>query len=48
MLIDDMYGGEADDVWSALDTYPAVEVRLFDPFERGYSKNLQFLTRLRR
>ena len=47
MLIDDMYGGEADDVWSALDSHPAVEVRLFNPFERGRSKNLQFMTRFR-
>ena len=47
MLIDDMYGGEADDVWSALDAHPNVEVRLFNPFERGHSKNLQFVTRLK-
>ena len=47
MLIDDMYGGEADDVWSALDAHPNVEVRLFNPFVRGHSKNLQFVTRLK-
>ena len=47
MLIDDMYGGEADDVWSAVDSHPGVEVRLFNPFERGRSKNLQFMTRFR-
>ncbi len=47
MLIDDMYGGEADDVWAALDTHPDIEVRLFNPFARGYSKNLQFVTRFR-
>ena len=47
MLIDDMYGGEADAVWSALDAHPNVEVRLFNPFVRGYSKNLQFVTRLK-
>ena len=45
MLIDDMYGEEADDVWSALDTHPNIEVRLFNPFVRGRSKNLQFITR---
>jgi hypothetical protein len=28
--IDDIYGGAADDVWSALDAHPAVEVRLFN------------------
>ena len=47
MLIDDMYGGAADDVWSALDAHPAIEVRLFNPFKRGRSKNLQFITRLK-
>jgi putative cardiolipin synthase len=47
MLIDDMYGGEADDVWLALDAHPNVEVRLFNPFVRGHSKNLQFVTRLK-
>jgi putative cardiolipin synthase len=47
MLIDDMYGGQADDVWLALDAHPHMEVRLFNPFVRGRSKNLQFLTRLK-
>ena len=43
MLIDDMYGEEADDVWSALDTHPNMEVRLYNPFVRGHSKNLQLV-----
>jgi putative cardiolipin synthase len=47
MLIDDMYGGEADAVWSALDAHPEIEVRLFNPFVRGRSKNLQFITRIK-
>jgi len=47
MLIDDIYGGEADAVWLALDSHANVEVRLFNPFDRGYSKNLQFVTRLK-
>jgi putative cardiolipin synthase len=47
MLIDDMYGEEADDVWSALDSHPDIEVRLFNPFVRERSKNLQFITRLK-
>jgi putative cardiolipin synthase len=47
MLIDDMYGGQADAVWLALDVHPNVEVRLFNPFVRGRSKNLQFVTRLK-
>lgn len=45
MLIDDMYGEEADSVWTALDAHPHMEVRLFNPFIRGRSKNLQFITR---
>ncbi len=48
ILIDDMYGEEADDVWSALDTHPSMEVRLYNPFVRGHSKNLQFITALKR
>ncbi len=47
LLVDDMYGEEADDVWSTLDSHPSFEVRLFNPFVRGHSKNLQFITRLR-
>ena len=47
LLVDDMYGEEADDVWSALDSHPSFEVRLFNPFVRGHSKNLQFITRLK-
>jgi putative cardiolipin synthase len=47
LLVDDMYGGEADDVWLSLDSHPSFEVRLFNPFVRGHSKNLQFLTRLK-
>ena len=46
-LLDDMYGGEADDVWLALDSHPSFDVRLFNPFVRGSSKNLQFITRLK-
>ena len=46
LLIDDMYGEEADDVWTALDSHPHMEVRLFNPFVRGRSKSLQFFTRL--
>ena len=48
MLIDDMYGEEADDTWSALDTHPNMEVRLYNPFVRGHSKNLQFITQVKR
>ena len=47
MLIDDIYGGEADDVWTALDAHPKIQVRLFNPFVRDASKNLQWITRFR-
>jgi putative cardiolipin synthase len=47
MLIDDIYGSEADDVWTALDAHPKMEVRLFNPFVRDASKNLQWITRFR-
>lgn len=48
LLIDDMYGEEADDVWSALASHPNIEVRLYNPFVRGHSKNLQFVTQVKR
>lgn len=48
LLIDDMYGEEADDVWSALDTHPNMEVRLYNPFVRGKSKGLQMVTQAKR
>ncbi|MEJ2084716.1 MAG: phospholipase D family protein [Acidobacteriota bacterium] len=46
MLIDDMYGNDGEDLWVALDAHPAIEVRLFNPWIRGESRNLQFLTRM--
>jgi putative cardiolipin synthase len=45
MLIDDMYGSDADNVWAALDAHPGIEVRLFNPFARGTPKLLQFAAR---
>jgi putative cardiolipin synthase len=47
LLVDDMYGEEGDDTWLALDSLPSFEVRLFNPFVRGHSKKMQFLTRLK-
>ncbi|WP_319521693.1 phospholipase D family protein [uncultured Desulfosarcina sp.] len=47
MLIDDIYGSDADDVWTTLDAHPKMEVRLFNPFDRGASKNLQWITRFK-
>ena len=44
LLVDDMYGSDADDVWLGLDAHDNFEVRLFNPFVRGHSKNLQFLS----
>jgi len=48
MLIDDMYGEEADNVWSALNTHPNMEVRLYNPFVRGKSKTVQLVTQVKR
>jgi cardiolipin synthase C len=47
MLIDDMYGSMADDVWTALDAHPNIKVRLFNPFSRSVPKNLQWITRFK-
>lgn len=47
LLVDDIYGGEADGVWLSLASHPSIEVRLFNPFVRGHSKNLQFITRVK-
>mgnify|MGYP003835781347 CR=1 FL=1 len=47
MLIDDIYGSEADDVWTALDAHPQMQIRLFNPFVRDASKNLQWITRFK-
>jgi len=48
MLIDDMYGSEADDVWTALDAHPQIEVRLFNPFTRKRFKYLRSLFQVKR
>ncbi len=48
MLIDDMYGSEADDVWTALDAHPNMEVRLFNPFTRKRFKSLRSLFQVNR
>lgn len=47
ILIDDIYGSDADDVWTALDAHPKMEVRLFNPFIRDTSKTLQWITRFK-
>ena len=47
MLIDDIYGSDADDVWTALDAHPKMAVRLFNPFVRSASKGLQWITRFK-
>jgi putative cardiolipin synthase len=47
MLIDDIYGSDADDVWTALDAHPHIDVRLFNPFARNSAKALQFITRFK-
>ena len=48
MLIDDMYGSDGDETWSAIHAHPNMEVRLYNPFARGHSKKLQFITQLKR
>ncbi len=45
ILIDDLYGSEADDVWTALDAHPHIHVRLFNPFARNGVQMLQWITR---
>jgi putative cardiolipin synthase len=45
LLIDDMYGSMADDVWIALDAHPNIKVRMFNPFSRNIPKSIQWLTR---
>jgi putative cardiolipin synthase len=45
LLVDDMYGGDGEDTWLAMDAHPNIEVRLFAPYSRRQPKVLQFLTR---
>jgi len=47
MLIDDMYGSDGEDDWVALDAHPNIEVRFFNPWVRGRSRGLQFITRFK-
>jgi putative cardiolipin synthase len=47
LLIDDMYGNDGEDDWVALDAHPYIEVRFFNPFARGTSRYLQYITRFR-
>lgn len=47
LLVDDMYGSEADHIWTALDVHPNIEVRLFNPFSRTIPKSMQWLTRFK-
>ena len=47
MLIDDIYGNVGEDDWVALDAHPDIEVRFFNPWIRGKSRKLQYLTRFK-
>lgn len=47
LLVDDMYGSDADHVWTALDAHPNIEVRLFNPFSRTIPKTVQWITRFK-
>ncbi len=48
LLIDDIYGEDGDRTWVTLATHPNISVRLYNPFVRGHSKKLQFITDLMR
>lgn len=45
LLVDDMAIGDRDLGAAVLSSHPNIEVRLFNPFARGSSKLLQFITR---
>lgn len=45
LLVDDMYGEDGQDTWSAMDAHPNIEVRLFAPYSRHQPQYLQFVTR---
>ena len=47
MLIDDIYGNQGEDTWTALDAHTNIEVRLWNPWARGKSRLLQSLFRAR-
>ncbi len=47
MLIDDIYGNLGDATWVALDAHPNIEVRLWNPWKRGYNRMIQSLLRAR-
>jgi putative cardiolipin synthase len=45
MLIDDIYGNENEDTWVALDAHPQIEVRMWNPWERGKNRMIQSVFR---
>ena len=45
MLIDDIYGNQGEDIWVALDSHPNIEVRLWNPWKRGYNRMIQSVFR---
>jgi putative cardiolipin synthase len=45
LLVDDMAMGGRDLGAAVLDSHPNIEVRFFNPFTRGTSRTMQFLTR---
>ncbi len=47
LLVDDMYGKDGQDTWTAMDAHPKIEVRLFAPYSRHQPKYLQFVTRFK-
>ena len=47
MLIDDIYGNKGEDTRRAMDAHPSIEVRMWNPFVRGRSRNLQYVFRVK-
>ncbi len=47
MLIDDIYGNQHEDAWVALDAHPHIEVRLWNPWQRGKNRTVQSIFRVR-
>lgn len=45
LLLDDIWLGNQDEKFAAVDAHPNIEVRMFNPLKRGPFKSLQYITR---
>lgn len=45
LLLDDMATRDADDYLRIINRHPNIHIRLFNPFEREYPRDMQFVTR---